>query len=86
MSARTINVRKCSAIELNDAGYLGSSPQFEVVIYCARGASADYAERLRVVMPLEQFVDVNKQVQAKINRMIAKSDYLKGLIDEKAAQ
>ncbi len=82
MSARTINVRKCSAIELNDAGY----PQFEVVIYCARGASADYAERLRVVMPLEQFVDVNKQVQAKINRMIAKSDYLKGLIDEKAAQ
>ena len=77
---RTINVKKCSATELNDVGYQGSSPQFEVVIFCQRGASVDFSEQLRVVIPLEQFVVVQKKVMEKINRQISKSDYLKGLI------
>jgi hypothetical protein len=82
---RTINLKKVISSELKETGYLGSDPQFDVEILFRRGASPEFSELVKVVIPAEVFFDVQRVVKSHINRHIIKADYLRGLIDEKAS-
>jgi hypothetical protein len=78
---RTINLKKVISSELKETGYLGGDPQFDVEILFRRGASPEFSELLKVVIPAEVFFDVERAVKNHINRQIIKADYLKGLIE-----
>lgn len=79
---RTINLKRVIQTELRETGIIGSDPQFDVEILCRRGASPEFSELVRVVMPIEAFLSAHRTVTNHVNRQIQRADFLKGLIDD----
>lgn len=77
---RTINLKKVLSTELRESGIIGSDPQFDVEILCRRGASPEFSELVRIVMPIEAFFCAHQTVKQHISRQITRADFLKGLM------
>ena len=78
---RTINLKNVIQTELREVGMVGSDPQFTVELSCRRGASPEFSELVRIVIPFEAFIDAHKVVINHVNRHIQRADYLRGLIE-----
>lgn len=78
---RTINLKKVISTELRESSIIGREPQYDVEILCRRGASPEFSELVRVVMPIEAFLSAHRTVTNHVNRQIQRADFLKGLID-----
>jgi hypothetical protein len=83
---RTINLKAVIQTELREVGMIGSDPEYTVEILCRRGASPEFAELVRIVMPFEAFIDTQKAIKNLVNRQIQRADYLKGLTDDGASR
>lgn len=76
---KTINLKKILSTELKSSGLIGGDPQFDVEIVCRRGAAPEFCELVRVVMPIEAWIEAQRKISTTIDRQISQAEYLKGL-------
>lgn len=77
---RTLNLKKVLSTEFRDSGTIGGDPQIDVEITCRRGASPEFSELIRVVIPIEVWINMHRTIESYINRQIARAEFLKGLM------
>ena len=77
---RTINLKQVLVTDLVEVGMVGGNPNYEVVFTARRGTGAESIEIVKLVVPLDEFLNINETVVDRINRIISKAAYLKELI------
>lgn len=77
---RTLNLKKVLSTEIRESGLIGGDPQIDVEITCRRGGSPEFSELVRVVIPIEAWIQAHRTVETHIGRQIARAEFLKGLM------